>query len=303
MNSIRLVILHALRMFHRLTSRIVRGTRGLGLIYLVQDRIASAEPIVATVDGHRMVLDLHVRYNRYLFYRGLGEIHELRPFCDSIKPGMTVIDVGANIGVFTLAAARLVGPRGRVIAFEPLLRNYRYLVSNLVLNNYSHIAAEQMAVTNRDGHLELRVWGPDNVTVDRTRSEGPTAETITVPCCRLDTYLSQHGIDRVAVIKIDIEGAEVFALEGMQALLRAQPRPRLVLELHPDLLQPLGYTPQEVLADLRRIGYHLYRLVSTKEYPIADADLSGSLGELDGHFVKVLRVFAVPQEDPAAMRQ
>jgi FkbM family methyltransferase len=201
-----------------------------------------------------MLLDLDETYNRFLFYRGTQAIEEYGPFCEIIRPGMTVLDVGANIGVFTLAAARLVGPTGRVIAFEPLPRNHRFLMANLALNGYSHVTVERMAVGNRDEPLTINLFGTDNLSFSDTVVRGQKA-TCEVQCCRLDTYLRKHGIDHVDVMKIDIEGAEDFAIEGMSDLFAGGCFPRVIMEVHPEFLASLGRNARSVLTRLHEAGY------------------------------------------------
>lgn len=263
-DGLRSTLLHLLRALYR-----AARYRGWRIIRPWHERLAR-RPIITQVGADLMLLDLQEVYNRFLFYLGTGTIEEYASFCASIRPGMTVVDVGANVGVFTLAAARLAGREGHVIAFEPLERNWRYLVANLALNGYHNVVVEPMAVTDHDGTLQMYAFGKDNLSVSREVA-GRELQTWSVPSCRLNTYVAQHAIPGVDVIKIDVEGAEAAVLEGMRDLLTARNRPTLVVEIHPDFLLSVGSNAGEVLQRLHSHGYALHHLRRDGSLPIRDA--------------------------------
>ncbi len=156
-----------------------------------------------------------------------------------LRPGETVYDVGANIGWFTLLAARQVGPSGRVVAFEPSLANAAYCKSNAAGNGLGNITVIPAAVGDRDGWAS---FADDTSLKGRLSDEGGDE----VPILSLDTWLSETGQAPPQVIKMDIEGAECAALRGMGETLRTR-RPTLIIELHgtnaevADLLDAAGY--------------------------------------------------------------
>jgi len=251
-------------------------------------------PIIAQVEGHAMLLDLHEGYNWRLFKWGMTFAEEFGPFCNIIRPGMTVIDIGANVGVFTLAAAQLVGTAGRVIAFEPLPRNYRYLNANLALNAYENVVVEQMAVTNQDGMLEMHLFGTDNLSVSNlvTGSGG----TDMVACCRLDTYLRQHGIQQVDLVKIDVEGAEALVLEGMKGFMSQAGFPALVIEVHPDFLETVDSSARSVMKKLGELGYELTYLRRDGATRIEDPVAFEYPYDTHRHPLNVFRILAFQSE-------
>ena len=293
----RSAAVQALRLLSRTVHRGPLAARGYGPVYAASDRLAPARPVVARVAGQRMALDLRERYNRYLFYREVENVEEYRLFCERIRPGMTVIDVGANIGLFTLAAAHRVGPQGRVFAFEPLARNHRFLVANLALNGYDHAIAEPMAVGDRDGTLEVHLFGSDSTSVSSIVSGPADAATQAVPCCRLDTYLHEHGMERADMVKIDVEGAEGAVLEGMQELLQGKNPPALVVEVHPDFLESVGSTAHRVLHLLAAHGHTLWHLRSDGAVHIGDIDSFQVSGQAADGGSRRFRVYAQPPSE------
>ena len=192
-----------------------------------------------------MLLDLSAHYNRKLFYLGTGVNEDYQSFCEAIRPGMTIVDVGGNEGLFTLAAARQLGSSGKVIAFEPLPRNYRYIIANLALNGFvdsSRFVVEPLALTNWDGEVELFLGPIGNPSVTTVGQTGTSRKSINVPCYRLDTYLHEKRISQVDLVKIDVEGAEGFVIDGMLDLLRGSRPPVLILEIHQEPLEGTKYT-------------------------------------------------------------
>jgi FkbM family methyltransferase len=160
-----------------------------------------------------------------------------------IHPGMTVFDVGANVGFFTLLASRLVGPAGRVYAFEPLPRNIAYLRHHLALNGVeARVEVVPAAVSDRHG-AGLFAAGA-NPLMGRLSDAGDIVTTV-----RLDDFPVPH------VVKMDIEGGEVAALDGAPNMLAAEPS--LFLSTH-------GAGAHEAcMTRLERAGYALQVLASS----------------------------------------
>jgi FkbM family methyltransferase len=152
---------------------------------------------------------------------------------DVLKPGMTFYDVGANFGLFSLVAARIVGPYGTVVSFEPLPENSRLVEHNASLNNFGNIQCLRTALAADDGEGLFLVsaepsWGM--LAGGRHRPDQCLGE-VTVEVRRLDGLIAEGRILPPHVVKRDIEGGEVAALAGAEKLLKAW-RPILVIELH-----------------------------------------------------------------------
>jgi FkbM family methyltransferase len=189
---------------------------------------------------------------------GIWEPEETRLLMSLLKPGQTFVDVGANIGYFTVLGSALVGPGGRVFAFEPDPDNFRLLVKNCEANKLGNAQLEEVALSDREGvgtlHLsednlgDHTIYG-DGVQQRRTRE----IRLVQGNAFFADAYT---GID---VIKVDVQGAEYQVLRGMQdALRQALPELTLVLEFSPNSLKASGSDGEELLALLLDLGLHLY---------------------------------------------
>ncbi len=165
-----------------------------------------------------------------------------------LKPGMTFYDVGANVGFFSIIAARLTAPGGRVVAFEPLAENARAIVHNAQLNDFTHLEVRQVALGGADGEASFSLsaeptWG--KLTSVGKKPDQYTGDTV-VPVRRLDGLIEQAGLPAPDVMKIDVEGAELEMLAGAERTLRER-RPVLLIELHG--------TNREVAGVLESLGY------------------------------------------------
>lgn len=150
-----------------------------------------------------------------------------------LRPGATFYDLGANVGFFTLLAARRVGPRGRVYAFEPLPENLAGLRHNIDLNGFGNVEVLPAAVSDADGEAELEVHGHQvtaRIGTPEVPATGSGQRTTTVATVTLD-HLVSTGVRAPDVVKIDIEGAEVAAIRGARRTLREH-RPVLLCALH-----------------------------------------------------------------------
>jgi FkbM family methyltransferase len=150
-----------------------------------------------------------------------------------VQPGWTAIDVGANIGYFTLLLANRVGPLGKVIAFEPLAENFNILQENIKLNSHRNVVAENLALMSRTERIELRSATPGAITwVASVRVDQNSAvESQSVEATSLDEYVHKNGIAKIDFLKIDVEGAEASVLAGARSVLDRD-KPILLIELH-----------------------------------------------------------------------
>jgi FkbM family methyltransferase len=180
-------------------------------------------------------------------------------FRGAVQPGMVVVDVGAFLGQYSLPAARAVGPTGKVVAFEPDPRNFAYLVKNVERNGLSdRVKTVPQAVTDRTGettlYLDPEVGSGSSVVFRRRRA----VATETVPTVRLDDALG-HSISP-DVIKLDIEGGEVSALDGMAETIRgAKPDLAMFIECFPKALRTApGAGVHALVQRLERLGFRVY---------------------------------------------
>jgi len=214
---------------------------------------------VINVAGHKMSLDLADVVQNLVF--GLGEPFETEILRKEIKSGDVVLDLGANIGFYTLIAAKLVGKKGRVFAFEPEPDNFARLEMNVRLNSYENVVLVQKAVSSRTGKCTLYLSDRDRAT-HRIYDISDGRRFIEVESTRLDDYFHNQRVD---FIKMDIEGAEWAALQGMSLLLEKNKRVKILTEFLPSGLKGFGIDPQGYLQCLIKRGFKLYNINEREE--------------------------------------
>jgi FkbM family methyltransferase len=205
-----------------------------------------------------------LEHRHYLQALRRGEIESLTTnlFACVIRPGMVVLDIGAFVGWYTLVAARQVGVRGKVYAFEPDSHNYALLTENLRVNQLdSQVICLPKAVSNQAGVQRLFHGGDQ-----RQRSLIPSSSeetSIRVPTVVLDEILDRNL--QVDVIKLDVDGGEVNALRGMRkTLTRAAPTVKLFVECNPGSLQVAGESAQSLVAELCQLGFAIFMIDETR---------------------------------------
>lgn len=178
---------------------------------------------------------------------------ELAHFVGTCTPGMTLIDVGAHYGVFTLAALHYGGPDAHVIAIDPSPHAQRYLAVNLALNGAApRVRCLAQALSDTPKPIAMLTTGAGQAHMMLRPEEG-RSDSVGVAATTLDEIAAGAGRP-VTHVKIDVEGYEGHVLRGGTALLRDQ-RPTIALELHNDLLRQLGDDPHDLVALLERAGY------------------------------------------------
>ena len=199
---------------------------------------------------------------REVSYTGCYEPQETQLASRILRPGDVFVDVGANWGYFSLAAAHWVGPKGRVIAFEPEPRLYRMLGSNIAANGITSIETHQTAVAAGPGRLSFAAFVADDGNWGRSRAIGPgdvmDFESGTVS---LDDALDGAGVGTVQLVKIDVEGGETGVLAGMRSGLASARYRYVLLECHPALLAERGESARECVDALLAAGYRAWTVM------------------------------------------
>ncbi|TCK18137.1 FkbM family methyltransferase [Thiogranum longum] len=189
-------------------------------------------------------LHMQLRFRRY---RRRKEAEEIR-FMQSLPlSGQTVIDIGANKGVYSYWMSRAVGPEGRVIAFEPQPELEKHLQDVMAGFSLSNVELVTRALSAQPGDTPLyrRSAGAGDASFEAM----PDTEAISVPCTTLDVFAAESGLGKVAYIKCDVEGHELAVMQGAEQLLKST-SPVLQVECHHreagqgklfDFLSGLGY--------------------------------------------------------------
>jgi FkbM family methyltransferase len=198
-------------------------------------------------------------------YCGLYDYDEMHFLLRYLRPEDTFLDIGANIGIYTLLAATKLS-RGRVYSFEPLPKNYDRLKENLELNHFQQVEAYPIAISHQTGSVALDPAGEDALPFITSEV---TQRTISVMTDTLERILPEESLQTLVLAKIDIEGAEILAFKGATALLQNHRPPVWILEIN-DAVHRFGYTRQDVVDFLQKYGYSLYRydVDANQIYPI-----------------------------------
>jgi len=167
-----------------------------------------------------------------------------------LKEGMTFVDIGAHVGLFTLPAAKWVGKSGRVVAFEPHPDNFAMLSRNAKANNL-HPELINAAVSNSAGSVKLHASTFNSG--DHQIYHSASRKGIAVDCVKLDEFFSSN--DRIDLIKMDVQGAESAAFHGMERLLQNNKSVKVIWELSPSQLKDAGGDASSLLAWLDSHGF------------------------------------------------
>ena len=170
-----------------------------------------------------------------------------------LLPGSVFVDVGANFGIYTMVASRLVGDAGRVIAFEPSVQSFPVLQENIALNSLENVLSFRAALSEKESRAWLyHALDPSGNSLGRDTSLDGLGEEVILKS--LDNVLEENGIDRVDVIKVDAEGAEELVLHGAARSLTTH-SPVVIFEFNPGCAARLGLSPNGAKDFLVSLGY------------------------------------------------
>ena len=231
-------------------------------------RHPNAEIIIDDFGGDsKFACRLNEHMGSQIYWRGTYSGYQLDVLASCLRPGGVFIDLGANQGEFTVFAARLVGKDGRVFAFEPSPQMQQRLSKNIQLNNFDHVTIEEFAVADKPGRLSL--LSPTGAFTDGTTHDGlptlyhqegtVTGSATEVAVTTLDQWQLEKKLDRVDLIKMDIEGAELPALQGGKELIQRF-RPSLIIELNSTTSHAAGYTMIDLVNWLQVQDYLVFEI-------------------------------------------
>jgi len=193
----------------------------------------------------------------YFLYKYLSDYPKIRYIRSCIKPGMTAVDIGANIGFYTLELSHLVGATGQIHAFEPDPLNYKYL-SN-VTNCTFNVKINKLAVSRNSKYLKL--YKSDQLNIDhRTYKTDKNRHSISIKAVSLDKYFRSQPVD---FIKIDVQGYDYQALLGAKKILKRNHPLTILGEFFPFGLIKAGSSSKEYIEFLHGLGFKI-KFLSTK---------------------------------------
>lgn len=194
-----------------------------------------------------------------LLRTGIWEPFETKVFCRLCEQGDFVVDIGANIGWYSIIASRLIGATGKVVAFEPDPANLQILKKNVALTtNAEAVEIHNQALGDRKSSQELFLC-PDNLGDHRLFDDGTDRDVVVVEVGTLDLFFSD-GPRRPTLVKSDTQGSEAKILRGARKLFAEAWRPVLILEFWPYGLTNSGDEPLQFFRQLFSLGYDMYEV-------------------------------------------
>nr|WP_202543458.1 FkbM family methyltransferase [Streptomyces sp. SID8382] len=214
--------------------------------------------------GATFAVDTQDLIQRYLYLFGVWEPHMTRWLQRRLKPGDVFVDVGANIGYYSVLASRLVGGSGKVVAVEASPTFLGLLQRHSRRNGCANIRTVNAAVSDREELLTFILASSRNMGANSVVPyDGPAESTFEIAARPLPDLLTEDEITRARVIKVDVEGAEGGVVRGLVPLLdRLRPDAELTVEVTPQRMAELGDSVEELLAALTGHGFHVYRLTN-----------------------------------------
>jgi FkbM family methyltransferase len=210
-----------------------------------------------------------------------------------VKPGMSVVDIGANIGYFTMLLASLVEPSGLVVAVEPNPENIKLLEASRRVNGFGQVLVIQAAAGRHTGLLALNVSHSNGMTGDLPGNVDAIFAARPVPCFALDTILPQDR--RINLVKIDTEGAELNALIGLSETIDRD-RPVIVSEFSPGMLPGISHcSGPEYLRYLIAKGYRIGVIEHDGSETGFGDDVAGVMGAYSRSGVELIDIIATQE--------
>lgn len=176
-----------------------------------------------------------------------------------VSQGMVVVDAGANYGIYTVVAARLVGPSGKVLSFEPGAQAFSVLRRNIELNQFHNVRAYRAALSDRNGRARLyhHEQGQTSFSLGAPKHARTGFEEVATRT--LEDVLEEEGLNRIGLIKLDVEGAEELVLRGMERIL-AHSHPAIILEMNAFATEGLDLRRTGSWELLKGLGYEFFSL-------------------------------------------
>lgn len=267
-NCVKPLKLHRFKFFGRLNKRITESLRAN----------------IAKVDGHKMILD--DKDSLRLSLNGIYEPEQTQYINDLLQPGDNVIDIGANIGYYALIMAKKVGDSGSVFCFEPDKENHLILMKNIENNNYNNrVKIYNNALSDQNGKLKLYI-SETNRGDHRIYSSDQERDFIEINAIRLDD-VEEIKNKKLKLIKIDIQGSEMIALNGMKNTI-LNSNPVVISEFWPKGIRMSGKNPDDYVGFFLSNGYKMHLLTENGFKPITKNELERQVNVEKGNFTNIV---------------
>ena len=254
--------------YRRLPIKPFRGI--LGRLYRNFKFHIRHKSVITTRNGITYELDLNELIDSSIYFDGCFEPKTTAVIDKYVQQGMTILDIGANIGCHTLRLSRLVGNGGKVIAFEPMSFAFNKLQRNLELNNFSNVVAEKIALSDEDSGNQIvsfySSWPLDSNSPNILHPiHGGRSTRDTVYFMTLDSYIRRNQLDKIDFIKLDVDGFEYKVIWGGVNTLKRF-RPIMIVEFSRYTLKDFDDSLEELVDLLVLLGYSFYSQDDFRQY-------------------------------------
>jgi len=251
--------------------------------------------------GYRVQLNLSDDSDRLTYFLGRYYDLDIQLLLDVVlQPGDTCIDIGANVGNMTLHAAYRVGPKGRVISFEPNPQCYQRICQVIAENHLAHVSVHNIALGEEPGRVTLKVLGGGTIMASLaidSRVDTWVREEIEVEVVRGDDLIGKNLGEHV-LLKADVEGYELYALRGFGRMIEHH-RPMILIEVEPRYLKRAGADEYQLFNFVQSRGYKAYavdlhlRFMRKPHLRLIPVDKAADLKSLSGD----IDLFWLPEEE------
>jgi FkbM family methyltransferase len=221
---------------------------------------------------NNQIMYLDEKDSLQLNFNGNFEPVETEIVKKEIKENDIVLDVGANIGYYSLIFAQLIGKSGKVYSFEPDPTNFEILKKNILVNKHENVILENKAVSNKEGNLKLYL-STENNGMHRIYPSKWCKESIDINSIKIDNYFNKN--QKIDFIKLDIEGAEYDALLGMESIIQNNENIVIFIEFVPASLEEHGTNPEKVIDFFINHKFKIFKInnIAEKKEEISKEEL------------------------------
>lgn len=192
-----------------------------------------------------------IKANRGFEYKTIQKMKEL------VKSDFIILDIGANIGMYSIFLSKLVGENGKVYAFEPDSQTASVLAENLSLNNCKNVEVFQIALSDINGRVSLEKSSEVGGDAFNFIKKEDNKSSNSIESNRLDDFIVKNNIGKIDFVKIDIEGAELLCLKGAESMLSSANKPIIVFECYEPFLQRFDHRISDIIVYLSKFNYEI----------------------------------------------
>jgi len=212
--------------------------------------------------------------SKALAFTGMWEERETVFFKKITNKGMHILDIGANIGYFTLQFSKSVGSKGKVTSFEPNPKSFAILEKNVLKNNLKNVVLYKKAVSDFSGNAKFYISksnaGDNRFEGKLIHDDDDKRQQIEVEVIKLDDFIDNEQVD---LMKIDTQGAEMKVFKGASKIIKNNPNLKIITEFWPIGLFAQGTEPLDFLSRIKKLGFKIYDLGYEKMVKLSNEEL------------------------------